>query len=120
MDTQAIVFERASAMPAPTWHFLKMNDTSIEVPENLAIDPHVIVSAPYSARGAEDEFENALADAQEAWEDDHPETVQKRLDVYHSQTQPLIEYYREQGVLHTVDGTRQMQEVFQEICSILE
>ena len=53
-------------------------------------------------------------------EDDHPETVQKRLDVYHSQTQPLIEYYREQGVLHTVDGTRQMQEVFQEICSILE
>ena len=53
-------------------------------------------------------------------EDDHPETVQKRLDVYHSQTQPLIKYYREQGVLHTVDGTRQMQEVFQEICSILE
>ena len=73
MDTQAIVFERASAMPAPTWHFLKMNDTSIEVPENLAIDPHVSVSAPYSARGAEDEFENALADAQEAWENDHPE-----------------------------------------------
>jgi len=73
MDTQAIVFERASAMPAPTWHFLKMNDTSIEVPENLAIDPHVSVSAPYSARGAEDEFENALADAQEAWENDHLE-----------------------------------------------
>ena len=73
MDTQAIVFERASAMPAPTWHFLKMNDTSIEVPENLTIDPHVSISTPYSARGAEDEFENALADAQEAWENDHPE-----------------------------------------------
>ena len=53
-------------------------------------------------------------------EDDHPETVQKRLDVYHSQTQPLIRYYREQGVLHTVDGTREMNTVFEEICSILE
>ena len=73
MDTQAVVFERASAMPAPTWHFLKMNDTSIEVPENLTIDPHASISTPYSARGAEDEFENALADAQEAWENDHPE-----------------------------------------------
>ena len=66
-------FEHASAMPAPTWHFLKMNDTSIEVPENLTIDPHASISTPYSARGAEDEFENALADAQEAWENDHPE-----------------------------------------------
>lgn len=53
-------------------------------------------------------------------EDDHPDTVQKRLDVYHAQTQPLIQYYREQGVLHTVDGTRQMETVFEEICSILE
>ena len=53
-------------------------------------------------------------------EDDHPDTVQKRLDVYHSQTQPLIQYYREQGVLHTVDGTQQMSKVFEDICSILE
>ena len=52
-------------------------------------------------------------------EDDHPDTVQKRLDVYHSQTQPLIRYYREQGVLYTVDGTREMETVFEEICSIL-
>ena len=53
-------------------------------------------------------------------EDDHPDTVQKRLDVYHSQTQPLIRYYREQGVLHTIDGTQQMSKVFEEICSILD
>ena len=53
-------------------------------------------------------------------EDDHPETVQKRLDVYHSQTQPLIEYYRAQGILHTVDGTRDMETVFTDICSVLE
>ena len=53
-------------------------------------------------------------------EDDHEQTVQKRLDVYHSQTQPLIQYYREKGILHTVDGTREMNTVFEEICSILE
>ena len=52
-------------------------------------------------------------------EDDKPETVQKRLDVYHTQTQPLIDYYREKGVLHTVDGTREMEEVFGAIEEIL-
>ncbi len=53
-------------------------------------------------------------------DDDHPDTVQKRLDVYHSQTQPLIEYYREQGVLHSIDGTREMDTVFADICAVLE
>ena len=52
-------------------------------------------------------------------EDDKPETVQKRLNVYHEQTQPLIDYYTGQGVLKTVDGTRDLNEVFQEIVDIL-
>lgn len=52
-------------------------------------------------------------------DDDKPETVQKRLAVYYEQTQPLIDYYREQGVLHTLDGTEGMEKVFSEITSIL-
>ena len=52
-------------------------------------------------------------------DDDKPETVQKRLDVYHEQTQPLIEYYDKQGILKTVDGTMQMEDVFAGIVSIL-
>ena len=36
-------------------------------------------------------------------DDDKPETVQKRLNVYHDQTQPLIDYYTSQGILRTVD-----------------
>ena len=52
-------------------------------------------------------------------DDDKPETVKKRLDVYHTQTQPLIDYYTRQGVLKTVDGTRDLNEVFQEIVDIL-
>ena len=52
-------------------------------------------------------------------EDDKPETVQKRLNVYHEQTQPLIDYYTKAGVLKSVDGTRNLEEVFQEIVGIL-
>ena len=52
-------------------------------------------------------------------EDDKPETVQKRLDVYHKQTQPLIDYYQGQGVLRTVDGTKDLEEVFGQIIEIL-
>lgn len=53
-------------------------------------------------------------------DDDKPETVQKRLTVYHEQTQPLIDYYKKQGALASVDGTKDMQEVFEAIVAILE
>ena len=53
-------------------------------------------------------------------DDDKPETVQKRLDVYHKQTQPLIEYYQTQNILKEVDGTLPLEEVFGAIIAILE
>ncbi len=52
-------------------------------------------------------------------DDDKPETVQKRLDVYHEQTQPLIAYYQEAGILKTVDGTKNLNEVFEDIVAVL-
>ena len=52
-------------------------------------------------------------------DDDKPETVLKRLGVYHEQTQPLIEYYDKQGILKSVDGTKPMDEVFSAIVGIL-
>lgn len=52
-------------------------------------------------------------------DDDKPETVQKRLDVYHEQTQPLIEYYNKAGILKSVDGTVDMEDVFTAIVQIL-
>ena len=52
-------------------------------------------------------------------DDDKPETVQKRLNVYHEQTQPLIDYYEKAGVLKEVDGTKNMEEVFNDIVDIL-
>lgn len=53
-------------------------------------------------------------------DDDKPETVLKRLKVYHDQTQPLIDYYTNEGILRTVDGTQDMQVVFDSIVKVLE
>lgn len=52
-------------------------------------------------------------------DDDKPETVTKRLNVYHEQTQPLIDYYTDKKVLAEVDGTKDMAEVFSDIVKIL-
>ena len=52
-------------------------------------------------------------------DDDKPETVQKRLNVYHEQTQPLIDYYTTAGILKTVDGKVDINDVFAAIVEIL-
>ena len=52
-------------------------------------------------------------------DDDKPETVLNRLKVYHDQTQPLIDFYTGKGVLKSVDGTMDMQDVFASIVAIL-
>ena len=51
--------------------------------------------------------------------DDTAETVAERLDVYENQTQPLIDYYKEKKLLSQVDGTKAINEVFEQICDIL-
>lgn len=52
-------------------------------------------------------------------DDDKEETVAKRLDTYHSQTEPLKGYYEKQGKIITIDGTQSMDEVFASIVSKL-
>ncbi|MBA3262937.1 MAG: adenylate kinase [Thermoleophilaceae bacterium] len=44
-------------------------------------------------------------------DDDKPETVRKRLQVYHDQTEPLIQWYEDRGLLRRFDGTREPEEV---------
>lgn len=51
--------------------------------------------------------------------DDKPETVMERLNVYHKQTEPLISYYKNEGILREIDGTQELEKVFQDIISIL-
>ena len=74
-----------------------------------------IVSIPTKVEGICDRCgsETVLRD------DDKPETVQKRLSVYHEQTQPLIDYYTKKGIIAEVDGTQDMNDVFAAIVKIL-
>lgn len=52
-------------------------------------------------------------------DDDKEETVKTRVSVYEDQTAPLIDFYRERGVLEDIDGTKGIDEIFQEISKIL-
>jgi adenylate kinase len=52
--------------------------------------------------------------------DDNEETVRNRLKVYHEQTAPLIEYYKNKGILREIDGSKSIEEITQQIISILE
>jgi adenylate kinase len=52
--------------------------------------------------------------------DDNSETVRKRLATYREQTRPLMDYYRNSGLLHTVDGTGNTEDIYQEIEAIVK
>lgn len=52
--------------------------------------------------------------------DDNAEALKKRLDVYHAQTAPLVAYYSDKGLLRSVDGMASMDEVTDQIVSVLE
>jgi adenylate kinase len=52
--------------------------------------------------------------------DDNEETVRNRLKVYHEQTAPLIEYYKNKGILREIDGSKSIEEITQQLISILE
>jgi adenylate kinase len=52
-------------------------------------------------------------------DDDQPDVVRNRLAVYHSQTEPLISYYDQQGVMRRIDGTRSPDEVHDHIRAVI-
>lgn len=52
-------------------------------------------------------------------DDDTMETVKNRLTVYQEETKPLIGFYKEKEILYTVDGAQEIEEVFEDICSVI-
>jgi len=74
-----------------------------------------IVSIPPKKEGICDTCGNELV----LRDDDKPETVRKRLSVYHEQTQPLIDFYEKRNILKSVDGMIGSKEVFEIIVSFL-
>lgn len=102
---------------------------NIEVPDEFIINrmsgrracvacggTYHIVNIPTKVEGICDACGGALI----LRDDDKPETVKKRLDVYHEQTQPLVDFYQGKGILVDVDGTKGLMDVFNEIVDILQ
>jgi len=52
--------------------------------------------------------------------DDNEETIKKRLLVYHSQTQPLIEWYNHEGIHYHIDGMGDLNRIFEDICEVID
>lgn len=77
--------------------------------------PYHITNNPPEKEGVCDKCGGALC----IRKDDAPETVLKRLEVYHEQTEPLVDYYRGHGILTTIDATMEMDKVTAEILSVL-
>ncbi|MBI2866774.1 MAG: adenylate kinase [Chloroflexi bacterium] len=78
--------------------------------------PYHLVNAPPTVSGKCDRCGGELYQR----DDDKEVTVRRRLNVYHEQTAPLVDYYRKQGKLVEVDGTGQVEQVTQAIAAILQ
>lgn len=52
--------------------------------------------------------------------DDNEETIRKRLEVYHSQTAPLIDWYEREGIRHHIDGLGELDRIFGDICRVVD
>ena len=52
--------------------------------------------------------------------DDNAETIKKRLDVYHSQTSPLIDWYQNDGIRHQINGLGELDRIFGDICQVID
>ena len=52
--------------------------------------------------------------------DDNEDTIRKRLTVYHSQTQPLIEWYKQEGIHHHIDGLGELDRIFNDISKVVD
>ena len=52
--------------------------------------------------------------------DDNEETIKKRLNVYHTQTQPLCDWYNKEGLFHSVDGLGDIDRIFGDVCEIID
>jgi adenylate kinase len=53
-------------------------------------------------------------------DDDKEATIKKRLEVYTAQTEPLMGYYKNKGIVNSVAGTGSIDEIFSKVCAILE
>jgi len=76
---------------------------------------HILYSPP-KVEGIDDETGEALIQR----DDDKEDAILNRLDVYQAQTEPLIEYYREKGLLVDIDASKDASQVFEQVKAVLK
>jgi len=86
--------------------------------KGLALDHVIEIKVDEDALFAR--IETRAAETGGARSDDNAETLRKRLAVYHENTAPLLPYYREKGVLRSVDGMASIEDVATQIDNLLE
>jgi adenylate kinase len=105
-------FPRTIAQAEALDHMLSQRHQKIDAVIELKVDDDALVGRVETRK---------IEMGQEALRsDDTPETLRKRLAVYHRSTEPLLDFYRRQKKLHTVDGMDSIQEVTAAIRAILE
>ncbi len=94
----------------------------LDVPDEVAVQRlsarRVCVGCRIPLYGLPEEIGNACSECGgklEQREDDKPEAVRNRLRIYHETTEPLIEYYKPRRIVHRIDGTGAVEEVFKRI-----
>ena len=78
-----------------------------------------LLNVYFSTQAELDECTNAGGELQQR-EDDTEEVIRNRLDVYRTQTEPLVDFYRKRGLLQTVDGEGSIDQVYERFTAVLQ
>jgi adenylate kinase len=111
--------------------FLEENDVPLDAVVRLDVPDDVIVRRLSRRRVHEETGETYHLDHDPPPEDvnedkivqrsdDEPETVRNRLSVYKEETQPLVDYYKKRGLLVSVDGVGEIDEIYDRISDTLD
>jgi len=104
-------FPRNVAQALALDEMLKSKGMKLDVVVELGVDDEILLSRIEKRAAETDGGPRA---------DDNVEALKKRLEVYHQQTAPLIGYYNDKGILKTVDGMADIDDVSREISAVLE
>lgn len=121
-------FPRNTAQAVTLDSELSTMGLSLDAALLVSVDPKIIIdrlsarrtcrNCGYTAPAGIDVCPNCSGEMYQR-DDDKPETIKRRLDIYESQTSPLIEYYRGHGILKEVDGDRPVDAVYNDVKEIL-
>ena len=121
-------FPRNTAQAVTLDSELSQMGLSLDAALLVSVKPEVIIdrlssrrtcrSCGYTAPAGTDVCPNCGGEMYQR-DDDKPETIKNRLDVYENQTSPLIEYYKGHGILKEVDGDRDVTAVYADVKKLL-